>query len=117
MAIKKIAREFTEREFPKVAKKCDRQETFDFELIRKACEAGLNGIFIDKDYGRVGYGYLENAFVMEEFWRVDPGLGGALTCVYFGCLLLENVYKIWIDKNRKGGFTCRLEHHSNITKG
>jgi hypothetical protein len=84
LEIKKLAREFAEREFPKVAKKCDREETFDFELIKKACEAGLNGIFIDKDYGGAGYGYLENAFVMEEFWRVDPGLGGALTCVCFG---------------------------------
>lgn len=81
--IKKIAKEFAEREFPKVAKKCDQEETFDFELIRKACEAGLNGIFIDKDYGGAGFGYLENAFVMEEFWRVDPGLGGAKTCVFW----------------------------------
>jgi alkylation response protein AidB-like acyl-CoA dehydrogenase len=84
LEIKKLAREFAEREFPKVAKKCDREEIFDFELIKKACEVGLNGIFIDKDYGGAGYGYLENAFVMEEFWRVDPGLGGALTCVTFG---------------------------------
>jgi acyl-CoA dehydrogenase len=84
LEIKKLAREFAEREFPKVAKKCDQEEIFDFELIHKACEAGLNGIFIDKAYGGAGYGYLENAFVMEEFWRVDPGLGGALTCVTFG---------------------------------
>jgi alkylation response protein AidB-like acyl-CoA dehydrogenase len=84
LEIKKLAREFAEREFPKVAKKCDQEEVFDFQLIKKACEAGLNGIFIDKAYGGAGYGYLENAFVMEEFWRVDPGLGGALTCVYFG---------------------------------
>lgn len=88
LEIKKLAREFAEREFPKVAKKCDREETFDFELIKKACEAGLNGIFIGKDYGGAGFGYLENAFVMEEFWRVDPGLGGALTCVYFGSEML-----------------------------
>jgi acyl-CoA dehydrogenase len=84
LEIKKLAREFAEREFPKVAKKCDQEEIFDFELIKKACDVGLNGIFIDKAYGGAGYGYLENAFVMEEFWRVDPGLGGALTCVTFG---------------------------------
>ncbi len=82
--IKKLAREFAEREFPKVAKKCDKEEVFDFGLIKKASEVGLNGIFIDKAYGGAGYGYLENALVMEEYWRVDPGLGGALTCVYFG---------------------------------
>jgi alkylation response protein AidB-like acyl-CoA dehydrogenase len=82
--IKKLAREFAEREFPTVARKCDQEEIFDFKLIQKACEAGLIGIFIDKAYGGAGLGYLENALVMEEFWRVDPGLGAALTCVYFG---------------------------------
>ncbi len=84
LEIKNLAREFAEREFPKISKKCDQEEVFDFELIKKASEVGLNGIFIDKAYGGAGYGYLENALVMEEYWRVDPGLGGALTCVYFG---------------------------------
>lgn len=84
LEIKKLAREFAEREFPRIAQKCDWEEEFDFELIKKACEAGLIGIFIDKTYGGVGLGYLENALVMEEFWRVDPGLGAALTCVTFG---------------------------------
>ena len=84
LEIKKLAREFAEKEFPKVAKECDREETFHFELVRKACECGLVGIFVDEEYGGRGLGYLENALVMEEFWRVDPGLGGALTCVYFG---------------------------------
>lgn len=82
LEIKKVARDFAEREFPKVAKECDREETFSFELITEACELGLIETFIDKEYGGAGYGYLENV-VMEEFWRVDPGLGGAKTCVFW----------------------------------
>jgi alkylation response protein AidB-like acyl-CoA dehydrogenase len=82
--IKKVAREFAEREFSNIAKECDREETFPLDLFRKASQLGLIGIFIDEKYGGKGFGFLENAIVMEEFWRVDPGLGGQLTCKSFG---------------------------------
>jgi alkylation response protein AidB-like acyl-CoA dehydrogenase len=82
--IRKAAREFAEGEFPAIAKECDREETFPLDLFRKASHLGLIGVFIDEKYGGKGFGYLENAIVMEEFWRVDPGLGGQLTCKSFG---------------------------------
>jgi alkylation response protein AidB-like acyl-CoA dehydrogenase len=82
--IRKAAREFAEGEFPAIAKECDREETFPIDLFRKASQLGLIGVFIDEKYGGRGFGYLENAIVMEEFWRVDPGLGGQLTCKSFG---------------------------------
>jgi len=82
--IKKAAREFAEGEFPDIYKECDREETFPLDLLRKASQSGLIGIFIDKKYGGRGFGFLENAIVMEEFWRVDPGLGSQLMCSCFG---------------------------------
>jgi alkylation response protein AidB-like acyl-CoA dehydrogenase len=82
--IKKAAREFAEREFPAIAKECDREETFPLDLLKKASQLGLIGVFIDEKYGGKGFGFLENAIVMEEFWRVDPGLGGQLTSKSFG---------------------------------
>ena len=82
--IKMAAREFAEGEFPKVAAECDREEKTSLELIKKACELGFVGLFIDEEYGGGGYGYLENALVTEEFWRVDPGLGGSTLCPCFG---------------------------------
>ncbi|MBI5439769.1 MAG: acyl-CoA dehydrogenase family protein, partial [Deltaproteobacteria bacterium] len=82
--IKKAAREFAEGEFPKVAQECDRNEAVDFGLLRKARELGFAGIFVDEKYGGMGFGYLETALVMEEFWRVDPGLGSAIMCTCFG---------------------------------
>jgi len=39
---------------------------------------GFVGIFIDEKYGGAGMGYLDNALVTEEFWRVDPGMGTML---------------------------------------
>lgn len=82
--IRKAAREFAEGEFPNIAKECDLEETFNLELLRKASKLGFIGIFIDEKYGGGGFGFLENAIIMEEFWRVDPGLGGQLMCTCFG---------------------------------
>ena len=86
--IKKAAREFAEGEFPKVARECDREETTNLDILNKARALGFAGIFIDEKYGGMGCGYLENALVMEEFWRVDPGLGGQTTCTAFGSEML-----------------------------
>ncbi len=86
--IKKAARKFAEGEFPKIAKECDREEKTSIELIKKASDLGFIGLFIDEKYGGGGYGFLENALVTEEFWRVDPGLGGATLCPCFGAEML-----------------------------
>jgi acyl-CoA dehydrogenase len=86
--IKKAAREFAEAEFPEVAQECDREETTCFDLIKKASDLGFVGLFIDEKYDGGGYGYLETAMVTEEFWRVDPGLGGSVMCAAFGAEML-----------------------------
>jgi len=86
--VRKAAREFAEGEFPNIARECDLEETFNFELLKKASKLGFIGIFIDEKYAGGGFGFLENAIVMEEFWRVDPGLGGQLMCSCFGTEML-----------------------------
>ena len=53
-------------------------------LLQKARELGFVGIFIDEQYGGMGLGFLETALVMEEFWRVDPGIGSQVMCMSFG---------------------------------
>lgn len=82
------ARKFARDEFPKVARECDREEKYPMELWKKAAEQGFMGTFISSDYGGCGLGYLEHDMVMEEFWRVDPGLGNILLSV-FGAEIIE----------------------------
>jgi alkylation response protein AidB-like acyl-CoA dehydrogenase len=82
--IKKAAREFAEGEFPKMAQECDREEKTDMGLLQKARDLGFVGVFVDEKYGGMGMGFLEACLVMEEFWRVDPGLANAITCMSFG---------------------------------
>jgi alkylation response protein AidB-like acyl-CoA dehydrogenase len=86
--IKRAAREFAEGEFPKIAQECDRAEKMDMGLLQKARDLGFVGIFIDEQYGGMGLGFLETALVMEEFWRVDPGIGSQVMCTSFGSEML-----------------------------
>jgi alkylation response protein AidB-like acyl-CoA dehydrogenase len=86
--IRLAAREFAEGEFPGVAREYDRREEFPRELWKKACELGFIGLFIKKEFGGLGLGFLEFAMVMEEFWRVDPGCGNILLAA-FGSELIQ----------------------------
>lgn len=85
----KAAREFAQGEFPNVAYEFDRNETFDQDLWRKACELGFVGVYIDEKYGGAGYGFLEHCLITEEFWAVDPGIGTAILSTTFGAELLD----------------------------
>jgi alkylation response protein AidB-like acyl-CoA dehydrogenase len=86
--IRLAAREFAEGEFPEIAREYDRREEFPRDLWKKACELGFIGLFIKKEYGGLGLGFLEFAMVMEEFWRVDPGCGNILLTT-FGSELIQ----------------------------
>jgi len=86
--IVKAAREFALGEFPHRAREFDREETFDYEIWKKACELGFVGIFIAEKYGGSGYGFFEHCLLNEEFWAVDPGMASAVLATTFGAELL-----------------------------
>lgn len=86
--IKLAAREFAMGEFPDRAQEFDREETFDLDIWRKACDLGFVGVFIDEEYGGAGYGFFEHSLISEEFWAVDPGIGQSLTSASFGAEIL-----------------------------
>ncbi|MBW2370708.1 MAG: acyl-CoA dehydrogenase family protein, partial [Deltaproteobacteria bacterium] len=82
--IQAAAREFAEGEITDVARDCDINETFPAKILEKARKLGLLGLFIPEEYGGPGLGFLEHALVLEEFWKVDPGIGQQLCSVSFG---------------------------------
>ncbi len=82
--IRQAAKEFALGELKDIAAECDQNETYPPELIKKAGELGFLGVFIDEAYGGAGFGFMEHAIILEEFWRVDPGLGQQLCSVSFG---------------------------------
>ena len=82
--IQKAAREFAVGEFSDVAREYDLNETFPKKILDKARQLDLLGLFIPEEYGGPGLGYLEHALVLEEFWKIDPGIGQQLCSVSFG---------------------------------
>jgi alkylation response protein AidB-like acyl-CoA dehydrogenase len=86
--IQKAAREFACGEFPARAQEFDRNETFDLDIWRKACELGFVGVFIDEAYEGAGLGFFEHCLITEEFWAVDAGMANAVITATFGAELL-----------------------------
>ena len=86
--IVRAARKFAQGEFPDRALEFDREETFDLNLWRRACELGFVGVFIDQAYGGAGMGFMEHCLITEEFWAADPGIGQAIVSCSFGSELL-----------------------------
>ena len=82
--IQKAAREFAMGEFPDVARDLDINEKIPAEIIKKARELDLVGLFIPEKYGGPGLGFFEHALVLEQFWKVDPGIGQQLCSISFG---------------------------------
>ncbi|MFP3928485.1 MAG: acyl-CoA dehydrogenase family protein [Desulfobacteraceae bacterium] len=86
--IQSAAREFAEKEFPEVGAECDAQNRFPEEIWKKAGELGFVGSTIPEEHGGPGLGFLEQALILEQFWRVDPGISQALINCSFGSELL-----------------------------
>ncbi|EFK07174.1 putative acyl-CoA dehydrogenase [delta proteobacterium NaphS2] len=82
------AKEFATGEFLDRAQEFDRNESFDQDIWRKACELGFVGVFIPEAYDGAGYGFLEHSMITEEFWAVDPGIGQAVLSCTFGSEIL-----------------------------
>jgi acyl-CoA dehydrogenase len=88
--IVEAAKKFARSEFPQVARECDREEHYPWEIYKKAGELGFMGIFIPFQYKGLGLGIFEHAMVMEEFWRVDPGVGNILLAVFGAEILIQH---------------------------
>jgi len=89
--IKRAAREFAEGEFREVARELDRREEFDDRIWKKAGELGFLAVFVEEQYGGVGYGHLEQCLIVEEFARVDTGIAQTLDAAFFGAQLIQLV--------------------------
>ena len=87
--IRNAVKAFCDDHFTKeLALECDRREEFPRELHRRAAGLGFVGIHFPEEYGGQGYGYLENAIVVEEMCRADSTLGTAIVLADLGCELI-----------------------------
>jgi alkylation response protein AidB-like acyl-CoA dehydrogenase len=82
--IQKAAREFARGELAPMGRELDLNETYPEEIVKKARDLGLIGLFVPEKFGGPGLGYLEQAIVLEELWKVDPGISQQLCSLTFG---------------------------------
>jgi glutaryl-CoA dehydrogenase (non-decarboxylating) len=90
--VKKLARDFAEKEIAPNAAKDDREHIFRKDLVIKMGELGFYGCLIPEQYGGNGLGFLAHTLISEEIARVHSAIrvyinmqaGPAVTLYEFG---------------------------------
>lgn len=77
--IRKMVRDFAEKEVAPTAAERDEEERFDRSMFEKMAELGLTGIPWPEEYGGIGSDYLAYAIAVEELSRVDASAGVLLS--------------------------------------
>jgi alkylation response protein AidB-like acyl-CoA dehydrogenase len=73
--VRRVAREFAEKEVAPLAEKIDRESYFPLELIPKLGEMGFLGVNIPTEYGGAGMDTVSYAIIVEEISRVCGSTG------------------------------------------
>lgn len=85
LAFQDMARRFATREVEPLANRIDTEERTPDELIAKAAEVGLFGLYIPVEYGGAGADVVSACLVAEEISKASPAFAGALTVQMILC--------------------------------
>lgn len=77
--LRKMVRDFAEKEVAPTAAERDEEERFDRELFDKMAELGLTGIPWPEEYGGIGSDYVSYVIAIEELSRVCASTGVTLS--------------------------------------
>lgn len=77
--IRKMVRDFAEKEVAPTAAERDEEERFDRSIFDKMAELGLTGIPWPEEYGGIGSDYLAYVIAVEELSRVCASTGVTLS--------------------------------------
>ena len=72
--IRRLARDFCDREIAPHARELDRTEAFPDELVPKLQELGFLGATIPEEHGGMGLDYLSYGLIVEELGRTDASV-------------------------------------------
>jgi alkylation response protein AidB-like acyl-CoA dehydrogenase len=75
LEIRRIVREFAEKEIRPHVMDWDEQQIFPREILKQLAELGFMGVCVPNEYGGAGLGYMEYVTVVEELSRVDGSIG------------------------------------------
>jgi alkylation response protein AidB-like acyl-CoA dehydrogenase len=75
LQLKKMVRDFAEREIAPNVMKWDEPGTFPLETVKELGKLGLMGTIFPTEYSGAGMGYIEYVTAVEELSRVDGSVG------------------------------------------
>ncbi|MFH1351743.1 MAG: acyl-CoA dehydrogenase family protein [Pseudomonadota bacterium] len=111
--IQKAAYDFAVQEFTPISRAYDKEEKYPDGLWKKACEAGIGGVFIPTEYGGPGLGFLEFVLVTEQLSRVDLGMCLAVVAGTFGS---ENILFFGTEEQKRH-YLPRLASGNAVSAG
>jgi short/branched chain acyl-CoA dehydrogenase len=76
--LRKMVRNFAEKEIAAVAQELDDKEEFSYSLTNKMGDLGLFGPFVAEEYGGSNVGYVSYIIFVEEIARVDGSQAATL---------------------------------------
>ncbi|WP_329193972.1 MULTISPECIES: acyl-CoA dehydrogenase family protein [unclassified Streptomyces] len=104
-AVRRLAREFTEREITPYAAEWDRAESVDRSIVKKLGDLGFLGLTVPEQYGGSGGDHLAYALVTEELGRGDSAVRGIVS-VSLG--LVAKTITAWGTEEQKRAWLPRL---------
>lgn len=124
-AIKKMVREFTEKEIVPVARDLDDKEEYPFEIIKKLDELGLSNLAVPEEYGGPGVDSLSATIIIEELAFGCAGVATSAACnslalyplILGGSQKLKEKYLPFICNNGKFASFCLTEPNAGSDVG
>jgi alkylation response protein AidB-like acyl-CoA dehydrogenase len=110
IAIKSLAKEFTNKEIVSIARKYDEEEKFPIVIMEKLRECGLFNLAIPEQYGGPGIDKISQALIVEELAR---GCAGITTSVEANSLASYPIL-VGADEGLKQKYLSRLTHEGNF---
>ncbi|MBT2477054.1 acyl-CoA dehydrogenase family protein [Streptomyces sp. ISL-94] len=104
-AVRRLAREFTEREVGPYAAEWDRAESVDRAIVKKLGALGFLGLTVPEEYGGSGGDHLAYVLVTEELGRGDSAVRGIVS-VSLG--LVAKTIAAWGTEEQKHDWLPRL---------
>ncbi|AOP46669.1 acyl-CoA dehydrogenase family protein [Streptomyces lydicus] len=104
-AVRRLARDFVDREVAPYAAAWDRAEKVDRALVKKLAGLGFLGLTVPEEYGGSGGDHLSYVLVTEELGRGDSSVRGIVS-VSLG--LVAKTIATWGDEEQKRHWLPRL---------
>ncbi|MGE7389980.1 acyl-CoA dehydrogenase family protein [Streptomyces sp. NPDC004126] len=104
-AVRRLAREFTDREIAPYAAEWDRAESVDRSIVKKLGGLGFLGLTVPEEYGGSGGDHLSYVLVTEELGRGDSAVRGIVS-VSLG--LVAKTVAAWGTEEQKRTWLPRL---------